>query len=281
MLGASRERRKTMMNAVATTGLLVAAMRAEESIRPDRLFDDPFATLLAGERGKSALATYRTAAGVSVPIIEVRTRFFDEGLGRATHDDIRQFAIVAAGMDARAHRLPWPPGTRVFELDQPEVLAHKATVLADAKPACERIAVPVDLTRDWTDAIQTRGFDPALPTAWLVEGLLQYLDEPSVRTLFERIDRLSGPHSVILYDVVGQSLLRAPQFANALAMMKELGAPWLFATDDPASLVSNAWSVTAFDPGEIGRRWGRWPFPPAPPNTPAPSLGYLLEARKA
>ena len=43
-------------HAVAATGLLVAAMRAEESARDDALFNDPFAERLAGDEGRRLLA---------------------------------------------------------------------------------------------------------------------------------------------------------------------------------------------------------------------------------
>ncbi|WP_394827653.1 SAM-dependent methyltransferase [Pendulispora albinea] len=266
------------MNPVAITGLIVAAIRAEESKRSDRLFEDPFATVLAGEDGRRALAKYREAAGLSVPIIEVRTRYFDEGLTRVVNAGIRQVVILAAGMDARAHRLVWPSGTRVFELDQPEVLAHKAEVLASVKPSCDRVVIPVNLEHDWTEPLRASSFDPARPTAWLVEGLLQYLEEPSVRTLFARIEALSGSGSVVFYDAVGRALLHAPQVASTLAVMKELGAPWVFATDDPGSLLSKGWAVTLDDPAELGRQWTRWPLPAVPGMPP---LGHLIEARKA
>ena len=269
-----------VLNPVALTGLLVAAMRADESTRSDRLFEDPFAAALAGERGKEVLATYRAAVGPSIPIIEVRTRFYDEGLERAVHDGIRQVVLVAAGADARAYRLRWPAGTRVFELDQPAVLAYKAAVLASSEPICERVPVEVDLSRDFSEALRGAGFDPNLRTAWTVEGLLQYLEESTVKELFERIDALSAPGSVVLYDAVGRAALRAPQLENTLSMMKELGAPWVFGSDEPGSLLPR-WNVKAFDPGDIGRPLGRWPIPAPPPNTPARPLGYLLEARKA
>lgn len=267
------------LNSVAITGLLVAAIRAEESTRPDRLFDDPYAAALAGERGRVALATYRSVA-MPVPIIEVRTRFFDEGLERVAREGIRQIVILAAGMDARAHRLAWPGGTRVFELDQPDVLAHKGAVLDAATPACERVAVPVDLATDWTVPLRAAGLDPAVPTAWLVEGLLQYLPAATVGALFERIERLSARGSVVLHDCIAQSLLDAPPMAPMLAMMRDLGAPWVFGTDDPASLLSRAWAVTPTDPGELGRRVGRWPFPAAPAGTRVPPSGFFVEARK-
>ncbi len=39
--------------------------------------------------------------------------------------------IVAAGLDCRAYRLDWQPGTTVFEIDVPKVLEFKARVLSE------------------------------------------------------------------------------------------------------------------------------------------------------
>jgi methyltransferase (TIGR00027 family) len=267
------------LNPVAVTGLLVASLRAEESARPDRLFEDPFAAKLAGDVGRRALDAYRAALPIEVPVIEVRTRFFDDALLRACDGGARQVAILAAGMDARAYRLAWPPGARVFELDQPHVLAHKARTLADAAPACHRRAVACDLARDWGGPLLASGFHPAMPTAWLVEGLLQYLDAGAVQRLFASIDRLSAQGSVILFDAVSPTLLEAPPMASALAWMRDLGAPWVFATDDPAALLPRRWAVVDHDPADEGRRWGRWPFPAPPPDFTGAPRGHLVEAR--
>ncbi|XXT24007.1 SAM-dependent methyltransferase [Sorangium sp. So ce429] len=266
------------MNPVAITALLVAAIRAEESKRSDRLFDDPFAHALAGDAGHAALRAYRAAVGPSIPIIEVRTRWFDEALARAAATGIAQVVLLAAGMDARAYRLAWPAGTRVFEVDQPEVIAHKARVLGARAPASERVAIAADLATDWPTALRAARFDPAARTVWVVEGLLQYLDARSVETLMARVDSLSAPRSILLYDVVGRSLLESPALAAALRMMAELGAPWTYGSDDPAALVAaHGWEAAVIDPGEVGARWGRWPFPPAPPGAPR---GHLVEASK-
>jgi methyltransferase (TIGR00027 family) len=53
-------------------------------------------------------------------------------------------------LDARAYRLPWPSGTVVFEVDQPEVIAFKSDTLAQigAEPTAERRTVAVDLRDD-------------------------------------------------------------------------------------------------------------------------------------
>jgi methyltransferase (TIGR00027 family) len=270
------------MNPVAITSLLVAAMRAEESQRSDRLFEDPFAEALAGDDGRAVLRAYRDAVGPSIPIIEVRTRWYDEGLTRAAAAGIAQVVILAAGMDARAYRLDWPAGTRVFEIDQPEVVAHKARILAGRAPRSARVALAADLAADWPAMLHTAGFDAAAPSAWLAEGLLQYLDAGTVEAIFARVSALAAPGSVFLYDVVGRSLLDSPLLARTLRMMSELGAPWIYGTDDPTGLVTrHGWEAAAIDPGEVGSRWGRWPFPTAPAGVPGVPRGYLVEARKA
>jgi methyltransferase (TIGR00027 family) len=269
------------MNPVAITALLVAAMRAEESKRTDKLFDDPFAHALAGDAGYAALRRHREAGGLSAPIIEVRTRWFDEALIGATTAGIRQVAILAAGMDARAYRLAWPAGTRVFELDQPDVLAYKGEVLGVHEPRSRRVALGATLAADWASVLRDSDFDPALPTVWLVEGLTQYLEEASVEALFRGIDSLSAARSMLLYDIVGRLLLESPVLGPARRMMAELGAPWIYGTDDPAGLIAPlGWDVTLSDPGEVGTRWGRWPFPVPPLSVPGIPRGYLVEASK-
>ena len=66
-----------------------------------------------------------------------RTKFFDTLFLDAANGGIRQAVILAAGLDARSWRLPWPDGMTVYELDQPRVLDFKVSTLHDhgAEPA--------------------------------------------------------------------------------------------------------------------------------------------------
>ena len=268
------------MDPVGVTGLLVAAIRAEETKRVQRLFDDPYADALAGDAGRAVLTKYRSAgAGPSVPIIEVRTHWYDSAVARAAESGIRQFVILAAGMDSRAFRLSWPEGTRLFEVDQPAVLDHKQQALQNATPACARVAIPFDLSRDWPPALEAAGFQRGVKTCWFVEGLLQYLESSSVSSILGRLDSLSVPGSVALYDVVGASLLASPVMASTLQMMREFGAPWTFGSDDPASLLPG-WRATVTEPAIVGNALKRWPFPAAPPGFPGVPRGYFIEAVK-
>jgi methyltransferase (TIGR00027 family) len=269
-------------HAVADTGLLVAAMRAEETGRVGRLFSDPFADALCGARGRALLADYRRALGpVSPPIIEVRTRHYDEALHDAGAAGARQFVILAAGRDARAYRIGWPAGSTVFEVDQPAVIAAKDDLLVDEKPLCRRVSVGCDLADDWPAQLRAGGFSAALPTVWLVEGLLQYLHEAAVLTLFDRIDALSAAGSTALYDVVGTVLLNSPFMAATREFMADLGAPWTFGTDEPAGLVEAlGWSARLADIAERGDRWGRWPGSAPPLEVAGVPRGYLVTAAK-
>jgi methyltransferase (TIGR00027 family) len=269
-------------HAVADTGLLVAAMRADETERAEGLFSDPFADALSGARGRALLADYRCATGpMSPPIIEVRTRYYDEALGDAGAAGARQFVILAAGRDARAYRIGWPSGTTVFEVDQAAVIGAKDELLASEKPLCTRISVACDLVDDWPAELQAGGFRTEQPTMWLVEGLLQYLDEAAVVALFDRIDALSADGSAILYDVVGTALFNSPFMAATLEFMADLGAPWLFATDEPAALIeAHGWRAHLVDIAERGNAWGRWPAPAPPLDVAGVPRGYLVTATK-
>lgn len=268
------------MNPVAITGLLVAAIRAEESRRSDRLFEDPFADALAGDAGRAILVKYRDSAPPpAVPVIEVRTYWYDQAVARALEGGIRQVVLLAAGMDSRAFRLDWPAGTRVFELDQASVIDHKQAALRSATPRCTRIALKQDLADDWSPQLEHAGFNPKLQTCWFVEGLLQYLEPTAVASIFTRIEALSAPGSVTLYDVIGTSLLTSPFLASTLQMMRDLGAPWLFGSDAPASLLPS-WRANVTEPAIVGNALERWPFPAAPPGVPGIPRGYLIEAIK-
>jgi methyltransferase (TIGR00027 family) len=267
--------------AVAATGLLVAAMRADESARPDPLFVDPFAERLAGAAGRQLLTEAAKDTEGSSGQIVIRTRFWDEALLRAEADGVSQVVILAAGMDARAYRLPWQAATTIYEVDQPQVISAKGELLAAERLRCRRVAVGIDLADDWPNALTSQGFSSGEKTVWLIEGLLQYLEAAAVDTLFARTDALSAPGSRLLYDIVGAALMEAPFLQPTLEFMRQLGAPWVFSTDTPAALVEGrGWTASVTDVAEPGTRWHRWPHPVVPLTVPGVPRGYFVEATK-
>ncbi|HUM10147.1 MAG TPA: SAM-dependent methyltransferase [Myxococcaceae bacterium] len=264
------------VHGVALTSLWAAALRAVESERPDALFHDPFARTLAGPEGFEVLEAAWAVAPIEAPTVPVRTRFFDQRIAGSS-----QVVLLAAGMDARAFRLPWPAGTHLFEIDLPEVLEIKRERLGAAAPTCSRVEVATDLTRDWPAALVAHGFRPRRRTVWLVEGLLAYLDQGVVHRLLARLDGLSAPGSELLGDVFGRTLLQMPQLLPLLEFVEDLGAPWRFGTDEPEALLEPlGWSVLAHDLGTVAAEAGRWPWIVVPRWIPGVPRIFLIEATK-
>ncbi|OBK70510.1 class I SAM-dependent methyltransferase [Mycobacterium sp. 1274761.0] len=200
-----------LASSVGATATMVAAQRV--LAHREGLIDDPFAEplvravgldffvkILDGEIDMADLADVdpRFTVRRSAEGMTVRTRHFDKLFTDAADAGVRQAVILAAGLDARAYRLPWPDGTVVFEVDQPEVIDFKSKTLAGlggAAPKATRRTVAIDLREDWPKALRDNGFDASQPTAWIAEGLLIYLPAQAQDLLFDRIDELSAPGS--------------------------------------------------------------------------------------
>jgi methyltransferase (TIGR00027 family) len=207
-----------LASSVGATATMVAAGRAMATKDPRGLIHDPFAEPLVRAVGVDFF-TKMMDGDLDLEAIEnsslvrvramidgmaVRTKYFDDYFLNATGGGIRQVVILASGLDSRAYRLPWPPDTVVYEIDQPRVIEFKTATLAGigAEPTATRRTVPIDLRADWPTALKAAGFDTAAPTAWLAEGLLIYLPPEAQDRLFDNITALSAPGSTIATEFV-------------------------------------------------------------------------------
>ena len=249
------------MPSVVQTARWAAAQRARESERPDRLFFDPLAPVFAGPEGMAALQLserYNPRPDDTANYIAIRTRFFDDIAQSGAAGGIRQVVLPAAGMDARAFRLPWADSTALYEVDHPELLATKEEILRQQirAPQCNRITIGADLKQDWGHMVVDAGFILGERSVWLIEGLFYYLGEPAVNHVLREVSRLASPGSVLVTDLVSQSLLTSPWMAQALKAMEEQGMGWRFGTDDPAGLFTmHGWDTKTKQPGEEGARY--------------------------
>ncbi len=274
-------------NPVAPTSRWMAAARARESERADRLFDDPLAAALAGPEGFAWLERMETAALSSGPGLYpvIRTRFFDDFLLDACKaSGIRQVVLAAAGLDTRAFRLDWPADTQLYELDLPEVLDDKDAVIeeAGARASCERRTVRVDLKEaDWPEALLSAGYSPESQSAWLIEGLLFYLVSNDVHGLLEKVNALTATGSRLGLDVMNRGLFFSPVAWPMRAALARRGATGRFGTNDPETLMANhGWKADVTQPGEEGANFGRWPRPRLPREIPGVPRSFLVTARR-
>jgi methyltransferase (TIGR00027 family) len=178
---------------------------------------------------------------------------------------LRQVVLLAAGYDTRAYRLAWPEGTRLYEIDQPAVLARKEALLqrAGATLSCERIAIGADLASDWVAPLMASGFTLERPSIWLLEGLLMYLMQIEVEDTINAITRLTSQDSWMGLDLLNSATLTSPWTQERIARLAQRGMPWQFGIDDPrAWLAPLQWDAQATTPEEVGTRFERWPCPP-------------------
>ncbi|MFF1477891.1 class I SAM-dependent methyltransferase [Streptomyces sp. NPDC058301] len=281
-----------LLDAVERTALLTAALRAAETRRPDRIYQDPYADALCGEIGPELLAEIRKAtfpadASRTLPSTPdynaIRTRFFDDYLQEAARESgMRQIVLAPAGMDSRAYRLDWPEKLRYFEVDRPAVLAYKTDRLEGVSPRTDHRTVAVDLTSpDWEDDLREAGYDPSLPSTWLLEGLLYYIPEQDTHRILRRVADFSAPGSRIAADLVNPAALTLPQMRGLLDIFAGWGCPWLFGTDEPEALFDSfGFSVEALQPGEPGADFGRWPDPVPPRHETDVRRVFFIHGRR-
>ncbi|MEM9090282.1 MAG: SAM-dependent methyltransferase [Cyanobacteria bacterium P01_F01_bin.53] len=251
---------------VPFTARMMAAIRARESNREDRLFHDPFAANLAGQDAFNQVDSQLTPKDQAY--VAVRTRFFDDFL---TSTRTSQVVLLASGLDARAYRLPWPPNMQLYELDYPKVLTYKANLLKDATPACNHHLIGADLTQPWAEKLLSAGYAPKVPAIWLIEGLLMYLSEAQAHHLIETVSQLSAPGSQLGLDLLNAKAVEYGPYKGYFQ----------FGTDTPKSFLSQyGWQANITQPKEPGANFGRYAELPPPPDDIEDMKTFFIKANK-
>lgn len=264
----------TSSDPISYTAKIVAAKRAIEQTHPNPLFKDPYAVLLAGDEVDNLLGKWRKVAkrqGCSLEdvivkrtrYIAIRTRFFDDLLLSALKGaGLSQVVILGSGLDTRAFRLEWPSMTHVYEVDHPEVLHYKGTLLKQYDPACQHHLIPSDLADQettWAKGLLDQGFKVGSPTIWLLEGVVMYLPKPPALLLLKTLSELSAPGSVLGMDSVTVGSVTAAQRARR-ADKGRVVRHWVFGCDDPKGLLAEyGWSAEVSQPQDVENAHGRYP----------------------
>jgi methyltransferase (TIGR00027 family) len=195
----------TGVGMTATFGAVARAVATNKG-----LINDPFAERLVRAAGVPYFTRMvedelysdddgdnRATTGL-IAILGAHTRFIDDFLADAGRAGIRQVVILASGLDTRSCRLWWPPGTTVYEIDQPEVIDFKIDVLRGlgAELTANRRAIGIDLRQDWPEALRRVGFDAAQPTVWIAENLfVGYLPPDAQNRLLQNLTAMSAAGS--------------------------------------------------------------------------------------
>jgi methyltransferase (TIGR00027 family) len=265
---------------LSITAKWTAAARACESERSDALFSDPWAGVLAGE-GMAWLKRQPPEAGLTPTL---RTRFLDDLIDQCLQQTaIRQVVLIAAGLDMRAYRITWPPGTSLFEIDHADVLTYKEHILAQLQvvPLCQRLCLPADLAQPWADTLVMAGFQRQQATLWIVEGLFMYLETMNAQQVMETISQLACPGSWLGLDLIQKALPTDQQMRELREDRAHDARAGRFGVDEPQHWLGDfGWTALLSPLEEIGRRYGRWLSPTSLPSRSKLPRMVLIAAQR-
>jgi methyltransferase (TIGR00027 family) len=208
---------KNPVRNISDTARWVAFHRAIESERPDALFRDPFARRLAGTRGQEIAGHFKAPEWT----FAMRTWTIDRYLERELARGVDLVINLAAGLDARPYRMELPATLRWVEIDLPEMIDHKKTILDAEEPRCRLERVALDLADlPGRRVLLERLAVGAQKVLFLTEGLLIYLESAEVAGLAQELAGLPGAFAwisdmvnplalLMLQGTLGRSLTRA------------------------------------------------------------------------
>jgi methyltransferase (TIGR00027 family) len=185
---------------------------------------DVAAEKLAGELGFA----FAEEVGNNPDGLVHRTMFFDNKIMKMLDAGCKQLVILAAGLDARAWRLPrLDKSIRIFEVDVPRAMAYKAEKVAELglELSCTRTVVEADLSEaTWTHDLVAAGFQPHQTSFFLIEGLLMYLPPCAPEALFRSVSSLMSPGSKI----AGDTFVNFLTFMPSNSVLEKYGTKWTF-----------------------------------------------------
>jgi methyltransferase (TIGR00027 family) len=197
-----------------TSELVCMGRAIEDGLSSVVTFRDPTARTLLPEQQRTEVDRIRTGIppdGLRArlarsyhlrlsKVMVARTVVIDEAIRDARP---RQVVILGAGLDGRAWRMQELRNAAVFEVDHPDTQREKRARVGSLTQMAERVRfVPVDFERDaLDDALGKAGHDPSVPTTWVWEGVVMYLDLSDVQKTLAVVGHRSAPESrvIILY----------------------------------------------------------------------------------
>lgn len=235
------------------TAEIMAMYRAVESLKPEgeRVCHDslaagfvspPYRLLFKSRRLTEALLwmTVERPWPGDYGTIVLRTRYIDDYLKACIEGGLRQLVILGAGYDSRPYRIHGiEDGLRVFEVDHPATQRAKVAAVGQilGRVPAYVTHVPVDFNVDSLEKrLSAAGYDSALRTLFIWEGVTMYLDRAAVEATLRFIAGNSGPGTSVIFDYLLISDHYDPEQQRMMRKNEEAllrrGEPWTFGLRD-------------------------------------------------
>ena len=175
---------------VSDTAYWIAHLRSVETQRPDALFRDPLAGLLAGDRGKN-IANAMPGPSTTGWAIVMRTCIIDAFIQSAIREGADTVLNLGAGLDTRPYRMDLPASLTWIESDYPHVIEYKEQRLSNETARCHLIRAKCDLADDAARRqLLTDANARAKKLLVLTEGVVPYLSNEEASSLADDLRKL-------------------------------------------------------------------------------------------
>jgi methyltransferase (TIGR00027 family) len=261
----------SLIENVSDTAFFVAYYRGLETRRPDALFHDPLADLLAGEQGKK-IARTMPMRFMTEWVVSIRTCMIDDFIRNAVAEGVDTVVNLGTGLDTRPYRMDLPSSLLWVEADYPRMIEYKQSRLAGHVPRCRLERVGVDLANDTARRRLLADIDlRATKLLILTEGVIVYLTEEAVGALANDLKSLQ--HA--LYWIIDYISPQAMKFRERSGITRKTkNAPFKFKPADWFGFFrEHGWALKQIRYfSEEGKRLKR------PPRLPLP-LKVLVKVR--
>lgn len=222
-----------MSNPVSPTAFYCGGVRMVDAQNPVPVVGDRHAATLMGEDGRkifSAFERFTNQNGSNV----TRHRILDDMLrDRFKGQPQRLTVLLGAGLDSRAFRLG--SGTWV-ELDEAPIIARKERLLPASTCPMPLKRIPIDFANDSLEE-KLAPFATNARMSVVMEGVLMYLDEPTIRRTCGVLKKLF-PNHTLLCDVMSEKFFR--RYGQEIhAEIERLGARFTWTPKHPAALFAS------------------------------------------
>jgi len=253
----------------------VALRRAAHQILDDpKVFDDPLALRIVGERAAAAIrsgvdsrAQSRFARYLRA-FLAARSRYAEDALASAREHEVNQYVILGAGLDTSAYR-GRSGGSReplrVFELDHPATQAWKREMLDRAGIAVpEWVAfVPLDFeSQTLAEGLRGAGLDTGQPAFFSWLGVVPYLRRDAILATLSFVGSLPAGSAIVFdYGIPPSSLplLQRAVYRYLARRVAAAGEPFhtFFDPSELAAILREAGFARVEDlgPSEINDRY--------------------------
>lgn len=214
---------------VSDTAFWIAHCRALETERPDALFRDPLARLLAGDHGRK-IANAMPVRFITAWVVAIRTRVIDDYIRSSIAQGVDTILNLGAGLDTRPYRLDLPESLVWIEADYPHIVEFKENQLAREKPRCQLERVKLDLAslperRKLLASVNARAGKMLV----LTEGVVPYLSLEEAASLADDLRALDRARCWIVEYISPQ----ASKYRSRGRMKQFMqNAPFKFAPQD-------------------------------------------------